>query len=494
MSQAIADIRTPYIDGKFVVGEGPPLAVDNPATEQIIAEVDTCSASQVEGAILAARRAFDDGVWSGLDRRERVRNLLAMADYFDSRRDELMTTIQQETGSSSAMMQTAQLLGPIQNIRDCAELFLTLPEYEHNPIPYSQLFPMGRVGASLRRFEPVGVVSAITAYNVPFWINVWKVVPALLAGNTLVLRPSPFTPFSALVFGEAADAVGLPAGVLNVVVEGGMDGAQLMTMHPAVDQITFTGSTTVGKAIMRQAADTLKRVMLELGGKSVQLYLPDSVERAAAGCLGVFSAHAGQACVAPTRMLVPEERKGEVVAQAAAMAAAIKVGDPTSPDTQMGPLISAAQRDKCAAYVAAAVDHGGVVAAGGKRPEGLDRGYYFEPTVLDVPDNSNPAAQDEIFGPVLTVIGYRDVDHAVAIANDSVYGLAGQVYGKDSATAISVAERIRSGTVTVNGGLGTGGPWVSSGGYKQSGLMRERGVEGIRNYQQLKHLSVGAPA
>ena len=328
----------------------------------------------------------------------------------------------------------------LDHIRDCADLYLSMPEYEHNPLPYDKLFP---AGTSFRRYEPVGVVSAISAYNYPFFLNVWKVVPALLTGNTTVLRPSPFTPLSALVFGEAAEAIGLPHGVLNVVVEDGLEGGLLMTTHAAVDQVTFTGSTTVGRAIMGQAAGTLKRVMLELGGKSVQLYLPDSVDRAGAGAANVFMAHAGQACAAPTRVLVPEDRKAEVVESAAEHGRAMKVGDPADPEVQVGPLISAAQRDRCATYVRSAMENGASVALGGNRPAHLERGFYFEPTVLDVPDNSNPAAQDEIFGPIVTVIGYRDIEHTIAIANDSVYGLAGQVTGRDAALARSVAERIR---------------------------------------------------
>jgi len=210
------------------------------------------------------------------------------------------------------------------------------------------------------------------------------------------------------------------------------------------------------------------------------------------GCTGVFAAHAGQACVAPTRMLVPEDRKAEVVEKAAGMAGFLKLGDPTDPSTIIGPLISAQARKRNERYVAAAVEAGATVAVGGKRPDAMEKGYYFEPTVLDVPDNSNPAAQDEIFGPVICVIGYRDLDNAVEIANDSVYGLAGQVHGNDLATAVSVAEQIRAGAVSVNGGYS--GAYASSGGYKHSGLGRERGVDGIRALQQVKHLSIGNPS
>ena len=389
-------------------------------------------------------------------------------------------------------MLSAQVQMPLTHIRQACELYMRLPESEPSMRPTTSYFAGGRVAASIMRYEPIGVVTAIGAYNFPIQTVIWKFVPALLTGSTVILRPSPLTPIATLMLGEAADAVGLPPGVLNVVVEGGIEGGELLTSHKAVDCVSFTGSTGVGKAIMAQAAPTVKRVILELGGKSVQLYLPDAVERAPMGCAGVFAAHSGQACVAPTRMLVPEERKAEVVEKAAGVAGMLKVGDPTDPSTMLGPLISAAQRERNERYVAAAVDAGATVVAGGKRPEGLDRGYYFEPTVLDVPDNSNPAAQDEIFGPVICVLGYRDLDHAVEIANDSVYGLSGQVHGNDVATAVSLAERIRAGAVSVNGGYG--GAYASGGGYKQSGLGRERGIEGFRSLQQVKHLNVGNPA
>jgi aldehyde dehydrogenase (NAD+) len=387
---------------------------------------------------------------------------------------------------------SAQVQMPLDHIRAACDLYLTLPELEHTPRPIGDVIGGNRVSASMMRWEPIGVVTAIAAYNFPIQTTIWKFIPALLTGSTVILRPSPLTPIATLMIGEAAEAVGLPPGVLNVVVEGGTEGGELLTTHPAVDCVSFTGSTTVGKAIMAQAAATLKHVILELGGKSVQLYFADAVDRAPMGCAGVFAAHAGQACVAPTRMLVPEDRKAEVVGMASAMARSLKVGDPTDPSTVVGPLISAAQRARNEQYVAAAVAAGATVAAGGKRPEGLERGHYFEPTVLDVPDNSNPAAQDEIFGPVICVLGYRDLDHAVAIANDSVYGLAGQVHGNDLAAAVGVAERIRAGAVSINGGYT--GAYASSGGYNQSGLGRERGIEGFRALQQVKHLSVSNPA
>jgi aldehyde dehydrogenase (NAD+) len=491
MSAKIAEIRQSYVNGQFVRGDGPPLAVENPATEETVAEVETLTVAQMEQAVLAARRAFDDGGWSGLRREERVEKVLAMGEYLRGRADEMAATLTAEAGAPQIIM-SAQVQMPLDHIRAACDLYLSLPELEHTPRPIGDVIGGNRVSASMMRWEPIGVVTAIAAYNFPIQTTIWKFIPALLTGSTVILRPSPLTPIATLMIGEAAEAVGLPPGVLNVVVEGGTEGGELLTTHPAVDCVSFTGSTTVGKAIMAQAAPTLKHVILELGGKSVQLYLPDAVERAAMGCAGVFAAHAGQACVAPTRMLVPEDRKAEVVQMASVLARSLKVGDPTDPSTVVGPLISAAQRVRNERYVAAAVAAGATVAAGGKRPDGLERGHYFEPTVLDVPDNSNPAAQDEIFGPVICVVGYRDLDHAVAIANDSVYGLAGQVHGNDLAAAVGVAERIRAGAVSINGGYT--GAYASSGGYNQSGIGRERGIEGFRALQQVKHLSVSSPS
>jgi acyl-CoA reductase-like NAD-dependent aldehyde dehydrogenase len=333
------------------------------------------------------------------------------------------------------------------------------------------------------------VITAITPYNAALIMGFQKLIPALMAGNSVILRPSPLTPISSLIFGAAAEAAGLPPGVLSVVVESGIDGAELLTSDPAVDMVSFTGSTVAGRKILTQAAPTVKRVSLELGGKSAQIYLPDAVSRAAGGAAAAIATTAGQACVAATRMLVPQDHKEEVLEAVSAAYAAIKVGPPTDPSTVMGPVISAAQRDKCERYVALAEEHGGKVFSGGGRPAGLDRGYYFEPTVLDLPSNANPAAQEEIFGPIIGVLGYRDIEDAVAIANDSIYGLSGQVYGTDAAAAVAVARRLRTGAVNVNTTVFSA--YAPSGGYKQSGLGRERGPDGIREFQEVKHMSIG---
>jgi aldehyde dehydrogenase (NAD+) len=253
--------------------------------------------------------------------------------------------------------------------------------------------------------------------------------------------------------------------------------------------VAFTGSTRVGTQVMAQAAPTMKRLQLELGGKSAQIFLPDMADRAATIAAGVCTAHAGQGCALGTRIFVPDARKAEVLEQIAAVFSRIRLGPASDPETQLGPVINAAQRARCEHFVELAVRVGGRVVAGGKRPAHLDKGYYFQATALDVPDNSNPAAQEEIFGPVVTVIGYRDLDHAVAMANDSKYGLSGYVHGLDKAQALKVGLGIRSGTVNVNAGLMSS--YISAGGQRMSGIARERGVEGLRLYQQMSCLNLG---
>jgi acyl-CoA reductase-like NAD-dependent aldehyde dehydrogenase len=486
-STKLIDQRNSYVAGRWVDGNET-LPVENPADETVVAEVSVTPLDEIRQAVGEARRAFDAGAWSDRSREDRAEVLHAFIDYLESVKDPWIATMVAEAGQPTRFAEGAQYAAGINFARNTIDLFLSLPVEEANPVPVDELV-RGRVAVSVRRYEPVGVVSAITPYNAAVIMGFQKLIPALMTGNSVILRPSPLTPMSSLAFGAAADAAGLPPGVLSVVVEAGSAGAELLTSDPAVDMVSFTGSTVVGRQILAQAAPTVKRVALELGGKSAQIYLPDAVHRVGAGAAAVVAMTAGQACVAATRMLVPEEQKDQVLEAVSAAYAAITVGPPSEPSALMGPLISAGQRDRCARFVALAEERGGKVVYGGGRPAGLDRGYYFEPTVLDLPDNANPAAQEEIFGPVLGVIGYRDVDDAVRIANDSSYGLSSQVYSADTAAATAVARRMRAGAANVNTGMFSA--YAPSGGYKQSGLGRERGIEGVRAFQQVKHLVVG---
>jgi acyl-CoA reductase-like NAD-dependent aldehyde dehydrogenase len=482
--------RQPFIDGKFVSG-AQALGVENPATELVFAEVEAASPAQFEQAVHAARRAFDDGPWPAMTTGERLELLGDLAGALAARRDALVESCIAETGTPRALAQAAQVDLSLAQARQLTELFGRLPEWEHNELPLDgYLQPGGRqLLLSIRRYEPVGVVAAITPYNFPLQTAVWKVFQSLAVGCTVVLRPSPLTPLQNLAFGEAAEQVGLPPGVLNVLAEPGADGAALLTSHPGVDAVTFTGSTAVGRAVSVQAAATVKRLTLELGGKSAQIYTDDALHLVAAGAVRLWLSHSGQACSGKTRMLVPAASVDTAAAAVAAAAARLAVGDPQSAATQLGPVISAAQRERCERYVAEGLAAGGELVCGGSRPVGLDRGYCFAPTALVVPDNANPAARDEIFGPVITIQGYRDIDEAVAIANDSELGLSAAVHTGDLRLGLSIANRLRTGTVEVNTGSPTA--YTPMGGYKQSGVGRERGVAGFREYQELKHIAVG---
>ncbi len=479
--------RRSFVGGTWVTGEEA-VSVENPADETPVHDVTVTPRVEVERAIADARRSFDEGTWADRAVADRAAILRQFVDYIEGCADTLVPTLVAEAGQPTRFAEMTQLRAGTALARQTIDLYLSMRHEEASPVPVDDLV-RGRVALSIRRHEPVGVVAAITPYNAALIMGFQKLIPALMAGNSVILRPSPLTPISSLVFGMAAEAAGLPPGVLSVIAESGTAAAELITSDPAVDMVSFTGSTLAGRKILAQAAATVKRVSLELGGKSAQIYLPDAVQRAAMGAAMVVMSTAGQACVAATRMLVPQDHKDQVLESVAATYRSIKVGPPTSAEAAMGPVISAAQRDKCERIVAAAEENGGKVVCGGGRPEHLERGYYFEPTVLDVPDNANPAAQEEIFGPVIAVLGYRDLDHAVEIANDSVYGLSGQVYGADVATAVGVARRLRTGAVNVNTTVFSA--YAPSGGYKQSGLGRERGPDGIREFQEVKHMSIG---
>ena len=267
------------MDGSFVAGTGQSLQAVNPANEDVLTEVDTSGLEQFEAAISGARRSFDEGEWSGAGRSKRADAILAMADHFESNYSQLCNTVIAEVGASQAMCDGVQVRQAITQMRELVDLYMQLPEEEHNPRPIKEIAASGKVTASVIRYEPVGVVAAISAYNFPFWINMWKAIPPLLTGSSVILRPSPLTPLSALAFADAAVKAGVPRGVFNVLVEEGIEGSHLLTTHPDVDMVTFTGSSTVGKLIAAQAAGTVKKVALELGGKSVQIYLPDAIER-----------------------------------------------------------------------------------------------------------------------------------------------------------------------------------------------------------------------
>ncbi len=481
--------HTGFIDNQFITGEGETFTVENPSNGEVICQLTGLSLPQVEGAIISSRKAFDQSNWSTQPASERIARLKRYVAALHNRVDALTEAVLAETGCPGhTSVMHAQVSTPLRQAEGIFDLYQSLPEIEENPLPLSErTSPFGQSVQSIRRYTPIGVVAGIAAYNMPFYTAFWKVLPALITGNTVVLRPNPLTPLNAMVFAEAALEAELPPGVLNVVIEPGAEGAQLMTTHDAVDMVAFTGSSGVGAQVMAQAAPSMKRLQLELGGKSAQIFLPDAADRAVTAPISVCTAHAGQGCALGTRIFVPEERKAELLEKMAAAVKALKVGRSDDKETQVGPVINATAVERCERIVAAAIDEGGKVLAGGQRPEHLTGGYFFEPTLLDIPDNSNTAAQQEVFGPVASVIGYRDVDHAIAMANDSKFGLSGYVFGQDQRQAMDVAARLKTGTVNVNTGISSA--YASSGGQRLSGLGRERGVEGLRIYQQITCLN-----
>ncbi len=482
-----------FCNGVFESGRGKRFIVQNPSTEEAVVEIAGASLGQVTAMIAAAKAA--QPAWAALPAQQRVAVLRRFLECVEARMGEMRDIMVKEAGClggsspAAAGIMGFQTIMPLNQAKDVLDFYLTLPETTDNPIPLEQrISPFGKLVQSVMRYTPVGVVGAIAAYNYPFFTAVWKVIPALVTGNAVILRPSPLTPISSLVFAQAAWEVGLPAGLLGVMIEEGIEGAQLLTTHKDVDLIAFTGSTGVGKLVMKQAADTMKRLQLELGGKSAQIFLPDAAMQAVGAAAGVCLTHAGQGCVLGTRIFVPEESKPAVLAAMKAALEPTVIGETTDDGATMGPVISAAQVARCEHFVKLATDAGATVVTGGKRPASRTRGFFFEPTILDTPDNKNPAAQEEIFGPVVSVIGYRDVEHAIEMANDSDYGLSGYVFGENKAQSLEVAKRLKTGAVNVNGGLSSA--YASSGGHKMSGIGRERGEEGLRLYQNVTCLNL----
>ena len=490
MTVPYTDLDKLYINGVWVIPEGGVEPVLNPATEAVIGQAPVAGVAQVDAAIAAARIAFDDGPWPTMAMDQRCAFIDAMVAALDARRADIAALIVAEVGCAQAITRVMQVANPINHLAATVK-YARRDEPERLPIDITpnMFFPDGplSIGGTTVVREPFGVVSAITGYNFPFLLNLAKIGPALLAGCTMVLKPSPFTPFSALMFGEIAEEIGLPPGVLNIVT-GGIEQGQLLCTDERVDMITFTGSEGVGATIMAQAAPTLKKVHLELGGKSALIVRADAdVQRAAAMAIGILSVNAGQGCALTTRFLVHNSLRPAFAAAVTAIAAQIKLGDPADPSVTMGPLISDAQRAKVEHYIGLGKGSGAKLLFGGGRPAGLDKGYFVELTMFDDVTNDMAIAQDEIFGPVGCIIGFDSDDEAVRIANDSRYGLAGMIETADAAAGYAMALRIRTGSVGLNGGTGTMS-FAPIGGYKRSGIGREYGPNWLREYQQEKSI------
>jgi aldehyde dehydrogenase (NAD+) len=450
--------------------------VHNAGSGEVLGRVPAGGAKDIEAAVAAARSAFES--WSKLSPEARAGYLENISANLKARSDELARIIAQEVGMPLKLAGRIQAGLPIANFANYAKLL--------KDFVFEQ-----KVGNSLVVREPVGVVGAITPWNYPLHQITLKVAPALAAGCTVVLKPSEVAPFNAFILAEAAQAAGLPNGVFNLVSGFGQDAGEALVKHPGVDMISFTGSTRAGKRISELAAQSVKRVALELGGKSASVILDDAdLAGAVKGTVNGCYLNSGQTCTALTRMLVPESRYEEAAKIAAEVAKGFTVGDPLAETTKLGPLTSRAQLERVRGYIKKGLDEGAELVAGGAEPpEGVPAGgYYVRPTVFGRVKNSMTIAQEEIFGPVLSIIPYKDEEDAVRIANDTVYGLAGAVWSKDESRAQRVARRIRAGQIDVNGGaFNMNAPF---GGFKQSGHGREAGVYGLEEFLEYKSLQL----
>jgi aldehyde dehydrogenase (NAD+) len=463
-----------YINGSWVASTGSgTLDVIDSTTEEVMATIPAGTAEDVDKAVQAAAAAFP--AWSATSREERAKVLVRIGEALSARTDEIAAIISHEVGmpmTLSGMIQVGLPAGAFADAAAAAEAF-----------PWEE-----EIGNSLVVREPVGVVGAITPWNYPLYQIVLKVAPALAAGCTVVLKPSEVAPLNAFALAEVIDEVGLPAGVFNLVTGVGPVVGEAIAAHPKVDMVSFTGSTRAGKRVMELAADSIKRVSLELGGKSANILLDDADFDAAvpAGVFGCYM-NSGQTCSALTRMLVPRDKLAQVEQLAAAAAEGFAPGDPFEEGKLLGPLVSSVQRDRVRTYITKGIEEGAKLVTGGaEAPEGLEKGFFVQPTVFSEVTRTMTIANEEIFGPVLSIIPYDTEEEAIEIANDTPYGLAGAVSSGDPARAERVARQLRTGQVDINGGAFN--PSAPFGGYKQSGIGRERGRYGLEEFVETKSM------
>jgi len=475
-----------YIDGEWVDAVSR-FEIVNPANEELVATVARGGVDHADRAVDAAARAHAEATWRSAAPADRAELLDAIAAGLERRIDELVALEVAQSGVTVRQAHALHIGAALVSLRHFAQLARSY-RFER---PGPQIV-RPRLAAGAVRREPIGVVAGIVPWNFPLLLAVWKLGPALAAGNCVVMKPDEKTPLTLLALARVAHEVGLPRGVLNVVTGAGAEVGARLVAHPTVRKVAFTGSTAVGREIGRVAADTVKRLTLELGGKGPSIVLPDAdLETAVDGALFGCFLHAGQACESATRLLLPADLHDAFVEQLIVRAGAIRVGDPADPDTDLGPLVSAEQRDRVLDYIRIGRREGATLAFGGGVPtgDGFDRGFWVEPTIFVDVRNDMRIAREEIFGPVLSVLRYSDVDEAVEIANDTDFGLSAGVWGEDLETAVRVAHRLEAGSVWVNDwhAIDVAYPF---GGYKQSGSGRELGPDALHEYTEQKVVRV----
>ncbi|NDZ93716.1 aldehyde dehydrogenase [Streptomyces sp. SID6673] len=481
----IESVRTTFfIDGSWREPAGPStFPVISPLTEEQIGSVPAATVADVDAAVAAARNARRRPEWRDISPAERATHLRRLADELEARAEDRARAVTTENGMPIALSRFAEGAAPVQLLRYYADLIESTPVEERR---ISQPLP----GTTVVRREPIGVVAAIAPWNFPAVLSMFKIAPALAAGCTVVLKPSPETSLDAYILAEAVAAARLPAGVLNIV-NGGRDIGQYLVAHPHVDKVAFTGSTAAGREIGKVCGELIRPVTLELGGKSAALVLDDAdLEQTVTGLATASLLNTGQTCYMSTRILVPANRYDTYLDAIGAMSAGLPIGDPMDEDVAIGPLASQRHRDRVLSLIERGRDEGGTIVTGGGTPAGIDRGFFVQPTVFGGVDNSATIAREEVFGPVLTVLRYDDLDDAIALANDSAYGLGGTVWTSDPERGLGVARQIETGSFGVNYfNLDWGSPF---GGVKASGIGRELGPEGLAAYQNLKSIFLPA--